>query len=123
MKAVMTIAALAGLMLGGCATAPHSYRTDVKVSPTASPHQYKVDFNLAEVGPDGAATTMSSPSITLNAGKEGQISVCDDQEKDGLFCKALVKENKDSVEVSTRVMLKAKGRETFNSAQSMVVTK
>jgi len=99
-----------------------AYRTDVKVSPAGIPHQYVVEFKIAETAPDGT-TKLFSPKITVTAGQEAEVKASEREDRDGVFCKALVKEHGDSVEALTTVTVKTGGIETMSSSQAMTVTK
>jgi hypothetical protein len=118
--------ALLGSLCAGCATTQQSYTTDVTVWRSDTPQQYVVEFKVSKTplqGTKGETDLLSAPKMTVKAGQEAEIKVCDEKEDNGVFCKALVKEDGAGVNASTRVVVKAGGRETLNSAQNMILAK
>ena len=119
--------ALAGLLVAlictGCAAPQKVYRTDVTISPAKEIGQYMVEFKIAETQPDGSSHVVSAPKVTVPAGQEAAITVSDDGEKSGVFCKALVKEADGSVETVTSVLVKEQGRDVWSSAQKTTIRK
>lgn len=116
-------ALMAAGICGTCVAGQPSYKTEVKISPAATVHEYIVEFKITSTGKDGKPDVVGAPRITVNAGQEGRIKICDREERDGVFCIALVNENEGSVDALTSVIVKARGQETLNCAQNVVVTK
>jgi type II secretory pathway component GspD/PulD (secretin) len=59
-------------------------------------------MTIQATGEDGKQDILSTPKITVAAGKEGRISVGDEKEENGVFCTVLVeeKENRKAVQGS-----------------------
>jgi len=121
MKKVMM--AMAGLALGGCMTAQDGYRTEATVTPGTEAHQYVVQFKITDVAKDGKTDILSTPKVTVKAGKEAKITVADKKEQNGVFCTALVKESEGGIEAVTTVVVKEKGTEKLNTTQSVTLKK
>jgi hypothetical protein len=124
-KAIVGLALL-GVMCAGCATTQPSYTTDITVRRSDTPQQYVVEFKVSKTqlqGTKGATDLLSAPKMTVKAGQEGEIKVCDDNENNGVFCKALIKEDAAGVNAATRIVVKVAGMETLNSAQNMTLAK
>lgn len=111
---------LACLMASGCATAQKSYHTTTTVSP-AGQQQYTVGWTITSTEEDGSENVLSSPRVTLQAGKEGKIEVCNETEENGVFCTALVKKTTQGLEALTTVTIKEDGKTTLNTSQKTVV--
>ena len=82
-----------------------------------------VEFKIAETQPDGSSHVVSAPKVTVQAGQEAKISVSDDKDKSGVFCKAMVKEADGSVETVTSVLVKEEGRDVWSSVQKTTIRK
>ena len=120
MRRVAIAIALAAIMGTGCATTERSYQTSATVTPAGQPHQYTVEFRITEVGRE---KVLNAPRVTVNAGQEGQIRVCDEKEDNGVFCTALVTETESGLEALTTVTVKADGKETLSSSQTTIIKK
>ena len=119
--AAVLVAALICAIVAGCAAAPRSYRTSAAVAPSGEPHIYTVDFSISHVGEDGETRVLSSPRISVKAGQEGQIMICDEDGRNGYSCTALVTEREDGIEAVTRITVKEEGEEELCNSQSMIV--
>jgi len=118
--------ALLGIMCAGCATTQPSYTTDVTVRRADTPQEYVVEFKVSKTQlqeTKGETELLSAPKMTVKVGQEAEMKVCDEKEENGVFCKALVKEDGAGVNAATRVVVKVAGREALNSAQSMILGK
>ena len=123
---------VAGVILGACITAQAGYRTEVVVRPvdkagnpslSSEEHQFEVQFKIIEVAKDGTTNLLSTPKVATIAGQEAQIKVGDEKEENGVFCTALVKEVDGGIEAITTVVVKEKGIEQLNTAQTITVKK
>ena len=123
MRLIALSGLLGALVFTGCAAAPKGYRTDVTISPAKEIGQYTVEFKIAETEPDGSTHVVSAPKLTVLAGQQAKITVRDETNKSGLFCKALVKEADGSVETVTSVLVKENGRDVWSSAQTTTIRK
>jgi Flp pilus assembly secretin CpaC len=115
--------AAVGLVLGACVTAQAGYRTETTVEAGEEAHQYVVQIKIIDVARDGKTDVLSVPKLTLKAGEEGKITVGDENGYNGVFCTARVKEIEGGVEAVTTVVVKEKGAEKLNTAQSVTLKK
>ena len=115
--------AVVGLILCACMTVQAEYRTETTVVPGAEAHQYVVQIKVSEVAKDGKTDILSAPKVALKAGKEGKITVGDEKEQNGVFCTALVKEIEGGIEAVTTIVVREKGIEKLNTAQSVTLKK
>ena len=119
------------LVCAGCATTQRSYKTDVSITPSSVPHEYIVEYKIAEISKNisGASNEenvnihVSMPKLAVRAGQEGRLKVCDSNEQNGVICTARVKENADGIETVVSIIVKEKGRETLSSFQNIIVKK
>jgi len=114
--------ALAALLFAGCATTQKSYQTTTTVSP-AGLKQYAIDMTIQATGEDGKQDVLSTPKITVIAGKEGQIRVCDEREENGVICTVLVEEKENSLETLTTILVKEDGKTMLNTSQKTLVNR
>ena len=121
MRKALVAGVLVAMVCAGCATTPGTLMTDVKVSPTGPPEQYTVDFRITEVNEDGTTDILSAPRITVLSGEEGEIKLVDAFKWEEISCKALVVEEDESVQVTTFVTLKEKGKRRWSSTQNISV--
>lgn len=117
------IAVVTSLLLGACLGAEAAYRTEATVTPSGAAHQYVVQFKITDMAKDGKADVLSAPKLVVEAGKEAQVFVGDDQGQSGVFCTAIVREVADGIEGVTTVTIKDKGVEKLSSTQSITVKK
>jgi hypothetical protein len=123
MKKAMT-AAMVGLFLGVCVSAQAGYRTEVKVTPSAEPHHFVVEFKIIQAEKGGKTDVLSAPKMVVKAGEEGQVKIVgDEKEQTGVFCTALVKETNGGIETTTSVTVKEKGSEKLNHSQTTAMSK
>ena len=126
MNRAMLVLLVAAAACAGCAAPERAYRTDVKVvkvSPAETPHQYLVEIRIVVIRPDGTEGVLTAPKMLVVAGPEAEMKACDAAERNGVFCKALVKETAASVEAVTTAIVKAEGREVLSNSQSISVAK
>lgn len=128
MKKGMAVLALVGVLCAGCARGDRScsYRTDVLVRPSDTPQQYVVEFKVLRARPDrpeSETDLLAAPKLTVRAGHEAEVKVCDEKEENGFFCKALVKEDGAAVNAVTRTVVKVAGKETHNSSQNIALAR
>lgn len=118
-----TFVAAASVLFGACLATQAAYRTEATVTPSGAAHQYVVQFKITDTAKDGKAEVLSAPQVVVEAGKQAQVSVGDDQSQSGVFCTAIVREVADGVEAVTTVTIKDKGIEKLSSTQSITVKK
>lgn len=88
-----------------------------------------MEFKITKVAKDGKADVLdmlsvsSTPKLVVKAGQEGQIKIGDENEENGVFCTALVKETDASIEAITSVTVKEKGSEKMSNSQSVTMKK
>jgi hypothetical protein len=123
MNRAMLVLLVAAAACAGCAAPVRAYRTEVKVSPVGTAHQYMVEVRIVAIRPDGTEGVLTAPKMLVTAGHEAEMKVCDAAERDGVFCKALVKEAAASVEAVTTVTVKAEGRQVLSNSQTISVAK
>ncbi|MEI6210143.1 MAG: hypothetical protein WCR06_00825 [bacterium] len=124
MKKRMIVLALAGIVCGGCATTQQSYRTEVTVRCADAPQQYIVEFKVIQARTHGQKSEtdfLSAPTITIKAGEEEEIKVCDEGEHNGVFCKALIKNEGGTINAATTVIVKTRDREALNTSQNVTL--
>ena len=112
---------VAGAICAGCGAPRRLYRTEATVAPAPTAHHYTVEFRIAELGRDGKAVVLSAPRLTVKAGQDGQIKVCDAREWNGIFCSARVDESDAAVQATTTVVVRSRGKATVNNAQTITV--
>jgi len=112
--------AFACVIASGCATTQRSYQTTTTVSP-AGPQQYTIGWTIQEAEDNGNENVLSTPRITVQAGTEGNIKVCDKSEENGVFCTALVNKTTHGLEALTTVTIKKDGQTTLNTSQKTIV--
>ena len=120
MKKGILAVVVAGALCVGCASTQHGYRTAVSVSPSETPGQYKVVFNVSEGGAgqeNDAAYGRNTLKLIVEEGKPGELKMCDADERDGIIGRALVKDNAGHLETATTLIIKADGRELLNCSQ------
>ena len=123
MTRAMLVLLAAAAACAGCAAPERAYRTEVKVSPAGTAHQYMVEVRIVAIRPDGTEGVLTAPKMLVTAGHEAEMKACDAAERNGVFCKALVKETAASVEAVTTAIVKAEGREVLSNSQSISVAK
>lgn len=130
MKIRIVALALGVLICAGCATTQRSYKTDMRITPGGIPHEYIVEYkitkifkNLSGVSKEEGENILSSPKLTVTAGREGQVKVCDSAEQNGVICTALVKENAEGIEAVGSIIVKEKGQEILSSSQNIIIKK
>jgi type II secretory pathway component GspD/PulD (secretin) len=122
MKSAMLAGVLATVMVAGCVTTQKSYQTTTTVTP-AGQGQYTVGWTIQATEENGNQSILSTPTVTVPAGTEGEIKVCDEKQQDGVFCTALVNETPNGLETLTTVTVKEKGKTTLNTSQKTLVKK
>jgi hypothetical protein len=130
MKTTISALALGVLICTGCATTQRSYKTDLRIIPGNVFHTYVVEYKITETSKSLSGTIeqenaniLSVPALTVFAGREGQMKVCDPAEQNGVICTALVKENDEGIEAVTSVLVKEKGRTILNSLDNISIKK
>jgi hypothetical protein len=110
---------LAGVMVAGCVPTQKSYQTTTTVSP-AGQQQYTVGWTIQSTGDDGK-DILTTPTVTVSAGTEGEIKVCDENEENGVFCTALVNKTATGLEAVTTVTVKENRKTVLNTLQKTAV--
>ncbi len=105
----------------GCATPRPAYRTDVRIAPAGEPRQFTVEFKISETGRDGKTNLLLAPKLTVVAGQEGHVLVGDDRQRDAISCTALVREGGKSLDATTDVDVRRRGRTLWHSTQSLTL--
>jgi hypothetical protein len=133
LRAVVAVALciLTSMLLAGCGSPslPPPYRTEVKVTPSDTAHQYVVQFGITEVAKDGKTNLLNSPKVVVEAGQEAQIMVGEEhtvrgqRRQSGIFCTAIVRETPAGVEAVTTVTVKKNGLEKLSTSQSIALKK
>jgi outer membrane murein-binding lipoprotein Lpp len=113
---------LAAIMVAGCATTQKSYQTTTTVTPEGQ-QQYTVGMTIQATGEDGKQDILSTPKITVAAGKKGQINVGDEKEENGVFCSVLVEEKENRLEALTTILVKEGGRTVLNTSQKTLMNR
>lgn len=111
-------ATLVFFVCGVCASAQAGYRTEVKVLPHQTPNVFLVEFRIIDAK-DGKI--LSSPKLTLKAGAEGRVEICD--KDNGMICTAIIKEKEGEIETTTTVIIKEKGIEKLNHTHVTTIKK
>lgn len=120
MRYSILAAVLASVMVSGCATSQKSYQTTTTVSP-AGQQQYTIGWTIQATEEDGSENVLSTPRVTVQAGSEGSIKVCDDNEENGVFCTALVTKTPQGLEALTTVTVKKNGKAMLKTSQKTIV--
>jgi hypothetical protein len=118
-----TMMMVVGLVAGLCVTAHAGYKTETSVVPGPEANQYVIQITITDVKADGKTEVLSAPAMTVEVNKAGKITVADEKEENGYFCTAMVTEIKGVLTATTTVVVKEKGAEVLNTAQSMKLMK
>ena len=105
----------------GCGAPRPAYRTDVKIAPAATPHQYTVEFRLSETRRDGNPNLVIAPKLTVIAGQEAHVLVGDDGQRNAVSCTALVREGAQSLDATTDVDVRRHGKTVWHNTQSVTL--
>jgi hypothetical protein len=117
----MGIRTVAALWLSAGLSAQAAYRTETVVKPGQAPHQYLVEIKVTDVQRDGRTDVLTAPKLVVKAGEEGRIVVGDAKGENGVFCTALVRETAVGLEALTTIVVKEKGAEKLNTAQTILL--
>jgi hypothetical protein len=128
----MRVLAVIGVVVFAGSFSVHAaYQTEVTVTPESEPHQYRAEFVITETGEDGKATVLAKPIVISNAGQEAQAIVGIDNrtgnveaaKKNGVLCKALVKEMGTGVQATTTVTVNKNGVTMLRTVDNITVRK
>jgi hypothetical protein len=128
-KRVLTV--ICAMLLGTCVSTQAAFQTQVTVVPTSTPHQYRAEFKIIEVGKDGKPTVLATPIMLTNAEQEARAIYwlgakpenVEADVQDGIICTVLVKETNGGVEAATTVTVKQRGITTADTALNLTVKK
>jgi len=118
--AAITVVVTFGI-LTGCTSSKVAYRSKATLTPATEAGLFDVAFVIEDIADPANPTVVSSPRLRLLKGKEGNMSVGDDNSS--IVCTALVDDASGKPEARTTVSIKKNGKEVWSDTQTVAVSK
>jgi len=116
-RAACAACAAGSLLLQGCASMNVGYEAETTVWPADRPGEYIVAFRIYEKPAAGADRLVSSPRITVEEGRPGEVTLGD--EHSSIKCGALVGKSGAGAKATVRVRIMRGDRKVWTARQTV----
>jgi hypothetical protein len=100
---ILTVVAVVGGLVSGCATGRAGYEADATVIPDAKAGHYEVRFRVLDSPLVGEPRLLSEPRLLISEGQKGEIYIGD--ERSSVKCGALIERKDGGLVATTRVRI------------------